>query len=186
MVMQHDTALAVDETASAVSWAAILAGSAASIALTFTLSTLAAGFELKLAAPWPGAPPSLEDFSPLLGAAMIVVQVVSLGFGGYLAGRLRTKWLNVHSHEVFFRDTAHGLLVWAVSTAIGVGLAATVLATPVDKAALADMTPRDTSLAAQASFFLGFGLLLGAFVASSAAALGGMRRDEMHAKFRAV
>jgi hypothetical protein len=184
MVMQHDTAPAVDETTSAVSWGAIVAGAAVSIALTFTLTTLASGFELKLAAPWPGAPPSLEDFSPMLGAAMIVVQVIALGVGGYLAGRLRSKWVNVHTHEVFFRDTAHGFLVWAVSAAIGIGLAATVLAAPVDKAALADMTARDASLAAQASFFLGFGLLLGAFVASSAAALGGLRRDEMHSKVR--
>ena len=35
--------------------------------------------------------------------------------GGYLAGRLRTKWVSVHTHEVYFRDTAHGFLVWSVS-----------------------------------------------------------------------
>lgn len=36
--------------------------------------------------------------------------------GGYLAGRLRTKWPAVHTDEVFFRDTAHGFLTWAVAT----------------------------------------------------------------------
>lgn len=34
--------------------------------------------------------------------------------GGYLAGRLRTKWAHIHTDEVYFRDTAHGFLVWAV------------------------------------------------------------------------
>ena len=35
-------------------------------------------------------------------------------WAGYLAGRLRTKWVDIHTDEVYFRDTAHGLLVWAV------------------------------------------------------------------------
>jgi hypothetical protein len=38
--------------------------------------------------------------------------------GGYLAGRLRTKWANIHTDEVYFRDTAHGFLAWAVALVI--------------------------------------------------------------------
>jgi hypothetical protein len=38
--------------------------------------------------------------------------------GGYLAGRLRTKWVQVHTDEVYFRDTAHGLLVWALGMVV--------------------------------------------------------------------
>jgi hypothetical protein len=30
--------------------------------------------------------------------------------------RLRTKWVGTHTHEVFFRDTAHGLVTWSVAT----------------------------------------------------------------------
>ena len=41
-----------------------------------------------------------------------------------MAGRLRTKWVGLHSNEVFFRDTAHGFLAWAFATLIS----ATVLA----------------------------------------------------------
>jgi hypothetical protein len=36
---------------------------------------------------------------------------------------LRTKWVGVHTNEVFFRDTAHGFLAWAFATL----LSATVL-----------------------------------------------------------
>src|SRR5438128_1237670 len=39
--------------------------------------------------------------------------------GGYMAGRLRTKWTSLHSEEVLFRDTAHGFLAWATATVFG-------------------------------------------------------------------
>jgi hypothetical protein len=42
--------------------------------------------------------------------------------GGYIAGRLRTKWVNLHTDEVFFRDTAHGFLAWALATLLIAGL----------------------------------------------------------------
>ena len=178
-----DTDPAREEVHPPVSWGAILAGAVAAVAMSFVLSSLAAGLGLTLAGPWPGPAPALAGFSPAVGAAMIVVQVLSLALGGYLAGRLRAKWLYVHGHEVFFRDTAHGLLAWAVATVAGVALAA-LLASPADHAALAGATAADPRVAAQVSFFVGFGLLLSAFVASVAAAIGGLRRDEMHAKFR--
>ena len=38
--------------------------------------------------------------------------------GGYLAGRLRTKWTSIHSDEVYFRDTAHGFLAWSVALVV--------------------------------------------------------------------
>jgi hypothetical protein len=50
---------------------------------------------------------------------LIIVQWVSSGLGGFLTGRLRTRWVRVHTHEVFFRDTAHGLLTWGIATVIG-------------------------------------------------------------------
>jgi hypothetical protein len=182
----HDVTHAAEESQSAVSWGAVFAGAVAALALSFVLVGLAAGFGLHLASPWPGAAPSLTDFTPMLGAWMIVVQVLASALGGYLAGRLRTKWLNVHDHEVHFRDTAHGLLVWALSTVAGVILAATVLAPATEHATAValGMTERDAGISAQFSLFLAIGLLLGAFVACVAAALGGMRRDEMHTVFR--
>jgi hypothetical protein len=211
----NDLAPPASETQSAVSWGAVFAGAAVALALSFVLVALAAGFRLKLASPWPIARSDLAGFTPILGSSMIVIQVVSSALGGYLAGRLRTKWTNVHDHEVHFRDTAHGLLAWAVATVMGVVIAATVLAplarptteamvssaavqndvpalaagdvananAPVDAAALRARAERDANIAAQFSFFMGIGLLLGAFTACVAAAIGGLRREEMHGKF---
>jgi hypothetical protein len=53
----------------------------------------------------------------------VIVGVMSSAVGGYLAGRLRTKWTSVHTNEVFFRDTAHGFLAWGFATL----LSATIL-----------------------------------------------------------
>ncbi|HEY2751621.1 hypothetical protein [Phenylobacterium sp.] len=179
-----------DEPQSAVSWPAVFAGAVAALALSFLLVALLAGFGLAIAPPWPGARPALIGFTPLLGSSMIAVQVLSSALGGYLAGRLRTKWLNVHTHEVHFRDTAHGLLVWAVSTLAGAGVTL-VLASPAEiisagmsvEPAVPLDAARQASILAQFSLFMALGLLLGAFVACVAAAIGGLRRDEMHASF---
>jgi hypothetical protein len=199
-----DEAALQGEAHSAVSWSAVLAGAAAALALSFVLVALAGGFALNLPTPWPGGPGAGNTFSPMLGAWMMVVQVLSSALGGYLAGRLRTKWVNVHGHEAHFRDTAHGLVTWAVSTLAGIVMVTVVLApleeraTAALSAAYADtaVTPlptdpvavrmrmmREESLAAQASFFMGVGLLLGAFTASVAAAVGGQQRDDMHARY---
>jgi hypothetical protein len=56
----------------------------------------------------------------------IVMAMISSAIGGYLAGRLRTKWVGVHTDEVYFRDTAHGFLAWAFASVIG----AVLLASP--------------------------------------------------------
>ena len=202
------------ETQSAVSWGAVFAGAVAALALSFVLMAIAGGLGLKLASPWPGEPGDLPRFTPVLGASLIVVQVLSAALGGYLAGRLRTKWTNVHGHEVHFRDTVHGFLGWAVSLLAGVVLAATVFSpltgrmneptaisaatlddasaqaagvapasTPVDAATMRGRIERDEKIAAQFSLFMGLGLLLGAFTACVAAAIGGLRREEMHTLF---
>jgi hypothetical protein len=211
MVSDFTTATVEDgslqgEAHSAVSWGAVLAGAVAALALSFVLVALAGGFALELPAPWPGGPGPATHFTPMLGAWLMVVQVLSSALGGYLAGRLRTKWVGVHGHETHFRDTAHGLVTWAVSTVAGVVLVVTVLApaaaraeaaeaaaaayadpaaslAPLDPAVASVRLARKANLEAQASFFMGVGLLLGAFTASVAAAVGGQRRDDMHARY---
>src|ERR1700712_4106632 len=55
----------------------------------------------------------------MTGIGLIVVQWLSSSLGGYVTGRLRTKWVGVHDHEVFFRDTAHGFLTWSLATVVG-------------------------------------------------------------------
>ena len=116
-----DVALAMDpalagKPASAVSWPAILAGGAAAASVSLILLALGSGLGLATAGPW-----ATNGASPLvLTSAMviwlIVIQWLASGMGGYVAGRLRSRWHGVHTHEVFFRDTAHGLLAWSIAT----------------------------------------------------------------------
>ncbi len=179
--------LAPDEHQSPVSWDAIWAGAAASVALLFVLLSLAAGFGLKMTPRWPSGV-ATRDFTPVLGAIFIACQVVASMLGGYLTGRLRTKWLHIHDHETYFRDTAHGLLAWAVSV-VGL-LVLGALATSAPTTTTVELTPaeamRAAQMGAQVSLFLGVGALTSAFSASVAATIGGMRRDEMHKLHRAA
>ena len=113
---------------SAVAWAAVLAGAIVAIATSLILIALGSGLGFAAASPWPGAAPAAETFAITAGIWLVVTQWLASALGGYITGRLRTKWTSVHTHEVFFRDTAHGLLAWAVATVIvaGVALGATV------------------------------------------------------------
>lgn len=100
----------------AVSWGAIFAGAAAAAALSFILMVLGFGFGLLSVSPWSGEGASAEamGFGSIIW--LIIIQLAAAGLGGYLAGRLRVKWPDVHADEVYFRDTAHGLVTWSVST----------------------------------------------------------------------
>jgi hypothetical protein len=99
--------------ASAVSWAAVLAGAVAAAAVSLLLLSLASGLDLAALSPDRSAVASLAESTAI---ALIVTQWISAGLGGFITGRLRTRWVGTHTHEVFFRDTAHGFLTWSVAT----------------------------------------------------------------------
>jgi hypothetical protein len=102
-------AIKADEM-SAVSWGSIAAGAVAAAALTLTLLALGAGLGLSSVSPWADSGVSTSTFKNLSGAYLVAVAIISSAIGGYLAARLRTKWVGVHTNEVFFRDTAPDLL----------------------------------------------------------------------------
>ena len=136
---------------SAVSWAAIIAGAVAATAATVLLLVLGAGVGLSIISPWyrAGASAATVGVSAVVG--LVVVQWISSGLGGFLAGRLRTKWVGVHTHEVFFRDTAHGFLAWSLATVAGALVFASVTASGVSGVAkgTSDVAAAATSRAAQ-------------------------------------
>lgn len=101
-----------------VSWAAVIAGAFVVAALSLILLALGAGVGLSSVSPWSNEGVSASTVGKGAIAWMILVQIIAGAMGGYLAGRLRTKWVAVHSHEVYFRDTAHGFLAWSVSLVI--------------------------------------------------------------------
>jgi hypothetical protein len=108
----------VNTSLSAVSWAAIFAGTAAAVAATLILIALGSGLGLASASPSPTAGAAAGTLSTLAAIWLIIVQWISSGLGGYLTGRLRTRWVGTHTHEVFFRDTAHGFVTWAVASLV--------------------------------------------------------------------
>jgi hypothetical protein len=103
---------------SAVSSTAIIAGALVAAAVTLVLVALGAGFGFAALSPWPHVGVSAPTFAVTTAIGLIIVQWISSALGGYITGRLRTKWISVHTHEVFFRDTAHGLIMWATATLI--------------------------------------------------------------------
>jgi len=108
-----------DGTVSAVSWAAIFGGALAAAAIALILIDLGLGLGLETVAPWRYGSSAATKFSIIAGIWLIVVQWIGAAVGGYIAGRLRTKWVGIHTDEIYFRDTAHGLLSWALATVIG-------------------------------------------------------------------
>src|ERR1700732_5241141 len=132
-------------TTSAVSWAAILAGAVVAAAISLLLMVIGTGLDLAATQAASGTSgyalkasaislllmvmatgldlaatqaASATSVTAITAIALIVIQWISAASGGYITGRLRTKWVGTHTHEVFFRDTAHGFITWAVATLI--------------------------------------------------------------------
>ena len=121
--------------ASAVSWGAIIAGAVVASALSLALLMLGAGIGLVSVSPWSNNNVSVTTFGILAAAWFVAVQLFSSGVGGYLAGRLRTRWVSVHTDEVYFRDTAHGVIVWGVGAIVTAWLLTSGAASVVSGAA---------------------------------------------------
>jgi hypothetical protein len=124
--------VAVIDRGPAVSWGAIFAGAFAAAALSFVMLAMGAAFGLSIASPWDfSRRPVAETAAAVgIGAAifLIIVHALSSGVGGYLAGRLRSKLSGLRGDETYFRDTAHGLVVWAVSAVATIFLIAVIAA----------------------------------------------------------
>jgi hypothetical protein len=116
--MITDTGVQTFDADSAVSWKAILAGAAGSIAISMILVAFGIGVGFTVVSPWNGQGVSATTFTVAAGVYLFVVAMLSSTVGGYIAGRLRSRWQTVNEHERYFRDSAHGFVVWAVATII--------------------------------------------------------------------
>jgi hypothetical protein len=103
---------------SGVSWPAIVAGAFVMAALSLALLALGTGVGFSAVSPWTNAGASAAAMGWTAVLWLVLMQAIASSVGGYLTGRLRTKWVNVHTHEVYFRDTAHGFLAWAVGLVV--------------------------------------------------------------------
>jgi hypothetical protein len=101
-----------------ISWPAVIGGAFVAAALSLILLVLGTGLGFSSISPWSNMGVSASTIGKGAIAWLVVTQILASAMGGYLAGRLRTKWVHVHTDEVYFRDTAHGLLVWAVGLVV--------------------------------------------------------------------
>ena len=138
---------------SAVSWAAIIGGALAAVALTLLLVALGSGIGLSSISPWTALNPSATTFTLLAAVWLIIVQWLSSALGGYISGRLRTKWTGIHTDEVFFRDTVHGFLAWALASVLVVAFATSSISSAVSSAgrAISNVAGSAASTATQAA-----------------------------------
>jgi hypothetical protein len=117
--------------ASGVSWAAIFAGAAGAVAVSFVLVLLGTGLGMSSISPWSNEGIAAATFGWATIAWVTFISLAASGIGGYLAGRLRTRWLGLHNAEVYFRDTAHGFLAWAVATLLTAVMVSSVIGSAV-------------------------------------------------------
>jgi hypothetical protein len=136
--------------------------------------------------PWSPSGSAPKAFGIAAGIWLIVTQWLASGLGGYLAGRLREKWVGIRTDEVLFRDTAHGFLAWALATLIVVALltlGSLTMASAAPATTGGSVSPEAAEAARKAAvafaFYSSLSLLIGAFIGSVAGALGGYHRDEV-------
>jgi hypothetical protein len=125
-----------------VSWGAVIGGAFVTAALSLIMLALGAGFGLSAISPWSNIGASAATVGAVAIVWLILTEVVASSMGGYLAGRLRTKWHAVHNDEVHFRDTANGFLVWAVAVVMTVAFLGAAAASMAGVASSGDPTMR--------------------------------------------
>jgi len=147
-VATHSTSTSAVPYLSAVSWAAVFAGATAAAALSLILLVLGTGLGFSAVSPWAHDGISGTTFSVSTILWITLTSLVASGIGGYISGRLRTRWASVHADEVHFRDTAHGLLSWAVATLATASLLTSVVSSIVSGAAQTGAALAGTAAAA--------------------------------------
>lgn len=180
--------MAIQNDPGAVSWGAVIAGAVGAAALSLVLLLLGTGLGMAVISPWASRGISEDAVGVSTILWVTIVQLLASALGGYLAGRLRSRWTLVHTNEVYFRDTAHGFLAWCVATL----LMATVLSSAVGASismglgnaeaataagAAAELTDAARKAAAAAALWLVISLFVGAFISAWAATFGGRLRD---------
>jgi hypothetical protein len=125
----------VETRADFLHWTSVIAGGLVASALSLVLIAFGASLGLSAAS----TAPTWRDTSPTLtvlsGLFLVLTALVSFGFGGYIAGRLRRTWdPGVHAEFLDFRDGAHGLTAWALAVVISALVAAAIAASGNSKA----------------------------------------------------
>ena len=143
-----ERSIANEARKSGVSWAAVIAGAFVAAALSLILLALGAGLGVSSVSIWSNVGASASTIGVAAVLSLIVMQIISSSMGGYLAGRLRTQWANIHTDEVYFRDTAHGFLTWAVALVITAAFLASAATSMAGSAASSSVRGNDVTATA--------------------------------------
>ena len=145
------TIAAETQHAHGICWGAVFAGALGAAALSLLLLMLGVGLGLSSVSPWAGEGASAQTFGVSTIVWITFTQLAASAMGGYLAGRLRARWLATHADEVHFRDTAHGFLAWSLATLVTAGMLASAVGTVVSGGAKAGAVVAGTATAATAT-----------------------------------
>ena len=165
-------------------WGAVWGGSVIAIATSTVLGQFGGTAGLALGDPvLANGEPSWQVVVASLW--LFLTALASSAGGGYIAGRMRSRWGDAAKSEVEFRDGVHGLSVWAVSTvavAAVAALAAALAGIGVNTATVeeipANVAEYTQTLTVVYGFAAGAAAALGAGAAWWFASLGGSHRDE--------
>jgi hypothetical protein len=135
---------------SGVSWGAVIGGAFVAASSSLILLALGAGFGLAVVSPLSDVRTSTSAITSLSIGWLFAVEVIASALGGYLTGRLRTKWAVIHTDEVYFRDTANGFLAWAVALVVSATLLVSVAASMAGRVEQASATAESADSVAAA------------------------------------
>ena len=144
--------IGVESSTPALAWGPVIGGAVTAAGISLVLLLLGSGVGLTMVSPWTGESASLTTVSVTAAIWFVVVQWLSSALGGYLTGRLRTKWAGIHTDEVFFRDTAHGFLSWALATVVVAGLAGSAFTSLIGAGVQSVASAASTAAVAGAAF----------------------------------
>lgn len=142
---------AVESAHSAVSWGAVIAGAVIAAALSAMLITGGTGLGFLAVSPWENDGASGTAIGVGTIVWLLITQIIAYAVAGYVAGRLRTKWSDARGDEIYFRDTAHGFLVWALSFVVALALLGSTAASVISGTAQAGASMAQTGTVALAA-----------------------------------
>jgi hypothetical protein len=123
----------LDEEDWFLQWTPVVAGAVGAAAFSFILMTFGAAVGLGVSSTSPTWRDASVALAILSGLYLIQQAVVSFGFGGYIAGRARTRFEPAETDEVESRDGVHGLMAWALAVLLGAALVALVGASTLSR-----------------------------------------------------
>lgn len=144
-------AVPVESGRSAVSWGAVFAGAVIAAAVSAMLMFAGTGLGFLSMSPWRGDGVSASTLAWGTIIWMLLTHIITYAIAGYVTGRLRTRWTDTMLDEVYFRDTAHGFLVWALSMVISIALMGSLLISALSGAASAGSTVLGAGVAGAAA-----------------------------------